>query len=203
MNLKKFKNNLDLSVNISLLKGYRPNSRVLVLGSKLEGLKELFQGYKLHDYFDFIIAENLEAAETLDWCDLLFYSQPSIFKDSVFYFDQARKHHNSLIVSNYNAIKEFKKRNQKTLVYNVNYLPVFNEITHDPHNIRSSLAGLSEDSVGVHLALIMGATEIFYSEQKHVDSEFIQNFAMKANVNGILPVNIIKPERKPLFKLQE
>lgn len=200
MNRKKLKANSDLGVGVSFFKEFLPNSKILVLHEFMDGIKGNMGGFKINDFFDAIIAENLEAAASVDNPDFILYKESSPYKDNKLYLDQFMSYPNSIICTNYNAIKQFKKLGKSLDFYNINYLPGDIGPSKVISNVRNVECGLCPEMTGIHLALILGSTQIFYTGaegSKKIDYEFLVNHVEKKN--AAVPANIVKPGRAPVL----
>lgn len=200
MNRKKLKANSDLAIGVSFFREFLPNSKILVLHEFMDGIKGDMGGFKINDFFDAVIAENLEAAESVENPDFILYKEDSSYKDSKLYLDQFMGFSNSIICTNYNAIKQFKKLGKSLDFYNVNYLPGEIGPSKELSKVKGVDCGLCLQATGIHLALLLGGTQIFYTGaegSKKIDYEFLVNYVEKKN--AAVPANIVRPGRAPIL----
>lgn len=199
INLKKLRNNQNLALNISELKGLLKGGRALVLSENIpyinDQLTELGNvPFYITDYFNIVIAENEHAIKCLPWADILFYQNDSAYFKSVMKLESYSSYANSLLCTNFNAISQIKKLNRVLKMYNINYLPFTGSPKTSPAIVRNVSCGLSTDKPGVHLAQILGCTEIMYNPTD------LDKFIIAKKPKAILPFNLIRPNRKPFIK---
>lgn len=197
MNRKKLKNNTNLAVNISALQGFLPNSKVLVLKEYMADIDGDMNGFKINDYFDAVIAETPEAAASVQNPDFIVYSDASPYRNNVLYIEKLAQYQTSIICTNYEAVKIFKKLGRSLGTYNINYLVGEPGPAKNPSEVRRVKCGLCSEGPGVHLALLMGASNIYYTGTKKVTYEALVHHVEKKD--GAVPVNIVRPNRRPVL----
>lgn len=200
MNRKKLKNNTDMAINVAAFEGFLPKSKVLVLHEYMADIDGDMGGFAINDFFDAIIAETPEAARSVKNPDFVIYSDPSPYRDSVLFIEELKEFTNSIVCTNYNAIKTFQKLGRRLGIHNVNYLVAPEGPAKKPTPVRGISCGLCSTAPGVHLALLLGSSQIFYtgaSGVKKVNYEFLVNYVEKKD--GPLPVNIVRPSRGPVL----
>lgn len=156
---KVLKNNKKLANNISLLSGQFAGKRALVLRDKVDGLEDI----NLKDFYHIVVLENDDALQTVSEPDVLIYSDESPYRDGLLFLPTLFPLTSTLFVSNFEAMRILSKIRVDLPVLNVTFIPVDGEPSVSPHTARKSFAGLSNSAPGVHLALIMGCTEVHYS----------------------------------------
>jgi hypothetical protein len=197
MNRKNLKNNTDLAINVSKLTGLLPDSKILVLDSYIPGLSGDMGGFHLEDFFDAVIAETPEAAATVTRPDFIIYADESPYRNSILFIEELRNFPSSIVCTNYAAVQTFQKLGRQLGIHNVNYLIGPEGPTKVPSAVRGIPCGLCPEGPGVHLALLLGSTQIIYSGTEGIDYEFFVNYAEKKN--GPVPTNIVRPARGPVL----
>ena len=194
INSKRLKNNKSLALNVSLLKNILLNGKALVLSRPMEGLKEnaFDTPFMVNDFFSVVIAENEEALASLPFADFLIYADSSPYKDSVMHIEKMCMYKESILCTNYRAIEKLKKLNRNISTCNVNYLPTNEAIQADPHFVEGVSCGLNSVSPGVHLAKILGCSDVRYNP------EDLESFITEKE--RIVPVNLLQPRRRPLIQ---
>lgn len=198
INRNTIKNNSSLGLNVSQLKNFLPGGKILVIKDFIEGLNIPLDGtYYINDFFNAIICEGLEAARSVPNPDFIVFDQPSIYKNNLLAMDQLKEFRSSLILTNYSAIQELGRVNLTLDIYNVNYIPSGEGVPNaNPTVVRGVTCGLSKTSPGVHLALILGGTQIFYTGEGTTYDMLVSHAASRSI--GV-PTNIMAPKRTPFL----
>lgn len=191
LNLKRMKSNKKLATNIDLLRGMLSDKKALVLTKKLIDVDA--SPYKITDFFDVVIAEGLEAINSVPFCDFVVYSSDSLYKNGQldiqnYITDEA------IVCSNYYAVEQLSRLSTKYSfnLLNINYLPVDVEPSKDAEVVRKVKCGLSKDRPGEHLARLLGCSVVM------VDPEDLSEYVTKKT--RIVPDNLVAPSRQPLAK---
>lgn len=197
INRKIIRDNAKLSVNVSALKGIMPDSKILVIKEYVPNLNVEFEGFLINDFFNAIICESMSAAKSVGNPDFVIFNQNSIYDNNIFNADELKEFGSSVILTNFNAVQELGRVGRSLGIFNVNYLPgKVDTLTSDPKVVRGIQCGLSEDNPGVHLALIMGGKQIFYTGSG-TTYEMLASHASAKNMG--IPVNIVVPKRSPFL----
>lgn len=198
MNKSQLKFNTKLSKNVSSLIGKAAGKRCLVL-DKFIDLSGMFNGYKLNDYFDLIIVEDMAFANSISNPDIVFYRDELPYTESVFVMDKLEQYPNTLFCTNYEVMSKLKKMNKVLNFYNLNYLTSNESVCKLAGNVKGSVCGLNPESLGVHIALILGCSKIYYTGTSGIDYNFLVEFTEKKV--SIMPSNLIKPNRETFLNL--
>lgn len=181
---KTLKNNVSLSNNVSKMQSIFPDTRALVVDGYVAGLEQI----AVKDYYHVVILETDDALPSVPVPDYLVLSDNSPYRNSVFFIDKYFNNTDTIFILNYDAIRVYKKLKRKLDMFNINYLPVGNNSTSiTPAKISLTNSGLNALEPGVHMAKILGCTEIYYTgvseNATRVNLGDIQEFTTRKNPN--------------------
>jgi len=198
---KTLKRNTKLSNNISRMQGLFAGKRALVVKDTLEGLEEV----AVRDYYNVIILETDEGLESVPVPDYLFIKDNSVYRDSVLFIDKYFNNPNTIFVTNYDSVHMFKKLNSTLDMFNINYLPAGSGVSSSqPVSASLTPSGLDRDEPGVHLAMVLGCTSIYYTGSSDnattVSLNDIKEFVIEKDSNQpLIPANFIATNRKTVL----
>ena len=189
---QEMKDNRLLRVNVDNFKDAFENTRALVIKEPLDGLVDIAVG----DYWNLIVLERDDVLAQVPTPDFLVYQDSSPYRNNQLYLPELFAYPNTIHVLNWKSVETFKKLNRSLEFYSVNYL-VKDGISDDPSSKWGVDAGLDGSAPGVHLARIMGCSDIYYTGSADgattVDISDIEAFVA---VSGrYVPANLIRPNR--------
>lgn len=195
---KLLKNNKKLANNISLLSGEFAGKRALVLHDAVDGIEAL----KVKDFYHLVILEHDRALASVPEPDILVYGDESPYRNGILFWPDLFYLTNTLFISNHKAIQKASAVKLELPILSATFLPANGEAGSTPLTIRKSPAGLSATEPGVHLALVLGCTEIYYTGiSQHaiiVDKDKVQSFVDEQD--RYTPKNFVGINRSTIVK---
>lgn len=155
---------------------------------------------RLTDFFDIIIAESIDARNALGFSDIVFYTEPSAYKDGLFAMDDHVALRETILMTNFNAIRDLVKLKKNMGMYNLNYVPTNCACSASPGGPMQN--ELNVQMPGVHLALLLGCTTV-YSDHVSSNTTSLSSDTLKAFLtakNNVRPANILSVGRFPFIK---
>lgn len=190
-------NNKLITNSVNLIKDVRPKTRALVTSGSLS--HDPANG-RLSDFFDVVIAENLEARNKLGFADIVFYTDPSAYRDGIFALDPISELDDTIIMMNFSATKDLVKLKRDLGIFNLNYIPSNCNCTPTPGGPLQN--ELNANALGIHTALALGCTTI-YSDTTNTNSDLMTSEQLRVFLTTkktIRPMNILSVGRTPLLK---
>lgn len=158
---KDMYNSSELSRNISMLQNKFAGKRALVVDGYYESLIEI----PVKDFYHIIIAQSEDALASVSIPDFLIYGSETPYKEDRLHLPSYFGDRNTIFVTNYLAIKTFKKLKRRIEMYNLNYVPSDTPVNSSPADVSGIKLGLNKEHTGVHLAFLLGCDEIHYTGQ--------------------------------------
>lgn len=190
-------NNKQITNSAALIRDIRPKCRALVSSGTIE--HDQANG-RLTDFFDIVISESLEARTKLGFSDIVFYTDPSAYRDGLFAIDKYAELSDTILLTNFGAIKDLVKLKKDVGIFNLNYVPT--------NCVCSSVPGgplqneLNAQNLGVHLAMILGCTTIYTDKPINgtlsMSTDELRSFLTAKK--SIRPANILNVGRVSLLK---
>lgn len=189
--------NKQITNSAALIRDIRPKSRALVSTGSIE--HDPANG-RLTDFFDVIISENLDAKNKLGFSDVVFYTEPSAYRDGLFAIDKYAELSDTILLTNFGAIKDLVKLKKDLGIFNLNYVPSNCACSSAPGGPLQN--ELNSQSPGIHLAMILGCTTIYTDKPSHgalsMGTDDLRSFLTAKK--SIRPANILSVGRVSLLK---
>lgn len=192
-------NNKLITNSANLIREKRPSGRALVVsGNIINGLTDI----RLTDFFDIVISESLDAHRKIGFSDIIFYTDGTAYKDSIFAMDEYKSLSDVVIMTNFNATRDLIKLKKDLDIYNLNYIPSSCACISAPGGPLQN--ELNSTALGVHLALVLGCTDIYADRQidgtKYLDTDKFKIFVTEKAPKIPRPLNMLKTGRVPFLK---
>ena len=200
VNRKTLKNNIDLVRSVSELKDLFPGTRALVLKDVLPGLEAI----AVKDFYNLVILETDAALISVPVPDFSVYADESPYRNNVLFLDSLASNASTIFITNFNAIETFTKLNRQTGLSNQQFLPATaGTSSTDPAIVRKTPSGLDSSEPGVHLARIMGCTDIQYTgdSDNATKATLASITAFTEQPGRFFPVNQIQQNRSPVLEV--
>jgi len=130
-----------------------------VVKDSLPGLENI----AVKDYYNLVILETDAAFTSVPAPDYVIISDESPYRSSILYIDQLFNNTDTVFIMNFDAIKMYKKLKRSLDMFSINYLPAASGSSTEPSVVSLIDCGLNRDEPGVHMAMILGCTEIQYT----------------------------------------
>jgi hypothetical protein len=148
-----------LSKNIGVWTNVFNNTRALVLDRVIPELSTI----TVKDFYNIVILETTEALVSVPIPDYLVLSNPTPYTNNVLTLDNFFGNTSIVFCTNYDSIIEFKKLRRTLDFFSSNFLPSTTAVSNSPVTVRKTESGLNQNEPGVHLAKILGCSEIQYT----------------------------------------
>lgn len=198
---KTLKNNTRLGNNISRMQDMFSGLRALVLSGPLDGLEAI----QVKDFYHLVILETDAALNSVPIPDYLVLSDASPYRNSVLFIDKFFGDTNTIYVLNNELIRTYIKLKRLLDLFDIIYLPAGpGTASTSPVQISLTPSGLDAAEPGVHLALILGCTNIHYTgtsaHATRVTLDDIKSFIQEADPNqSFIPRNFIATNRETVL----
>jgi hypothetical protein len=190
-------NNKQITNSAALIRDIRPKGRALVSTGTIE--HDQANG-RLTDFFDVVISESLDAKNKLGFSDIVFYTDSSAYRDGLFAIDKYAELSDTILLTNFGAIKDLAKLKKDLGIFNLNYIPTSCACSSVPGGPLQN--ELNSQSPGIHLAMVLGCTTIYtdkpVSGTSSMSTDELKSFLTAKK--SIRPANILNVGRVSLLK---